>query len=289
MAERPIWRGSLRLALVSCPIALYSVRQPSESLHFHYINPETGHRVRMITQDAETEVELSRRDLKRGYEYERDRYVLLEDEDFESARIESSSVLTIGKFVTAGSIDPVYYDASYYVVPDGNARDRQDDVYVVLRDAIARTGQVALSRLVLSKRERAVALMTMQRGLVLHTLHDMREITDPGHLFADLPDVRPDKEMIALAVQLIGRQSARFEPADMEDRYEARLRAVIEAKLKGVAPKPEPEPEKSGQVIDLMAALRRSLGEDAAKPPTPARRKAASASRPKRATKPATR
>ncbi len=264
MAERPIWRGSLRLALVSCPIALYGVKQPGESLHFHFINPDTGNRVHMVTQDAETEAELSRQDLKRGYEFEKGRYVLLDDEDFEHARIDSSSVLTIGKFVEADSIDPVYYDSSYYVVPDGTARDRQEDVYIVLRDAIAKTGRVALSRLVLSRRERAVALTTMRDGLVLHTLHDMREITDPEHLFGELPRGRPDKEMVALATQLIERQTARFEPGDMEDRYEARLRAVIEAKLRGVAPEPEPEPEAPSNVVDLMAALRSSLGETAA-------------------------
>ena len=263
MAERPIWRGSLRLALVSCPIALYGVRQPSESLHFHYINPETGHRVRMVTQDSETDEELSRRDLKRGYEFERDKYVLLDDEDFERARIDSSSVLAIDKFVRQDSIDPIYYDASYYLVPDGNARDRQDDVYVVLHEAITRTGRVALSRVVLARRERAVAIMPLGDGLVLHTLHDTREITDPGELFGELPTGRPDKEMVALATQLIDRQTAAFDPKDMEDRYEARLRVVIEAKLKGLAPEPEPEPEQRDNVVDLMAALRRSLGEAA--------------------------
>lgn len=263
MAERPIWRGNLRLALVSCPIALYSVRQPGEALHFHYINPETGHRVRMVTQDAETDEELSRGDLKRGYEFEKDKYVLLDEEDFERARIDSSSLLAIDKFVPRDSIDPIYYDASYYLVPDGSARDRQDDVYLVLREAIERTGKVALSRVVLARRERAVAIMPMGDGLVLHTLHDMREITDPEHLFGELPHTRPDKEMVTLATQLIDRQTARFEPGDMEDRYEARLRKVIEAKLKGLAPEPEPEVEERGNVVDLMAALRRSLGEAA--------------------------
>ena len=265
MAERPIWRGLLRLALVSCPVALYSVRQPSETLHFHFINPETNNRVRTVTLDAETDKELSRRDLKRGYEFEKDRYVVLDDEDFESAKIESSGVLKIEKFVEGDTIDPIYYDASYYVVPDGNARDRQDDVYVVLREAIGRTGRVALSRVVIARRERAVAIMPMQNGLVLHTLHDMREIADPEDLFADLPKTVADKEMVGLASQLIDRQTTRFEPSDMEDRYESRLRAVIEAKLKGVAPEPEPEEEERGNVVDLMAALRQSLGESSSK------------------------
>src|ERR1700753_2353024 len=110
MASRPIWRGHLRLALVSCPIALFTAHSERENLHFNLINPKTGNRIRMVTEDAENGDELSRRDLVRGYEFEKDEYVLLDDDDFESARIESSSVLTVEKFVETGSIDPVYFD-----------------------------------------------------------------------------------------------------------------------------------------------------------------------------------
>lgn len=261
MADRPIWRGQLRLALVSCPIALYSVRQPSQELHFHFINSKTGNRVRMVTQDSETDEELSRKDLQRGYEFKKDHYVLLDDEDFERARIDSSSVLSIDKFVRADSIDPIYFDSSYYLVPDGSGRDAADDVFVVLREAIAKTGRVALSRLVMSRRERAVALMPMGRGIVLHTLNDTREITAPDKLFEDISDAPADKEMVALAVQLIDRQTAKFQPGDMEDRYEARLREVIDAKLAGEEVQtPSEEPERDN-VVDLMSALRKSLGE----------------------------
>ncbi len=181
MAERPIWRGQLRLALVSCPIALHAARHDSAKLHF---NPDTGNRVRTITQDVETGVELQRRDLARGYEYEKDRYVVLDDEDFESARIDSSGTLEVDKFVPADSIDPVYYDASYYVTPDGDAGL---EVYVVLRDAIAQAGRVALSRVVIARRERAVAIMPMLNGLVLHTLHDEHDIHNPKSLFEHVP------------------------------------------------------------------------------------------------------
>lgn len=261
MSDRPIWRGQLRLALVSCPIALYSVRQPSQELHFHFINPKTGNRVRMVTQDSETDEELSRKDLQRGYEFKKDHYVLLDDEDFERARIDSSSVLSIDKFVRADSIDPIYFDSSYYLVPDGSGRDAADDVFVVLREAIAKTGRVALSRLVMSRRERAVALMPMGRGIVLHTLNDTREITAPDKLFEDISDAPADKEMVALAVQLIDRQTAKFQPGDMEDRYEARLREVIDAKLAGEDIQAPSEEAPADNVVDLMSALRKSLGE----------------------------
>src|ERR1700761_550415 len=135
MPQRPIWRGHLRLALVSCPVALYSANHDRGSLHFNLINPKTGKRIRLITQGAETGGTLSRNDLAKGYEFKKDSYIIIGDEDFESARIESSSTIKIEKFVDANSIDPIYFDASYYLAPDGDAGE---DVYVVLRDAIAR-------------------------------------------------------------------------------------------------------------------------------------------------------
>ncbi len=258
MAERPIWRGHLRLALVSCPVALYTAHRDAANLHFHFINPDTGNRVRMVTLDAQTDEELQRRDLARGYEFEKGQYLLLDNEDFEKARIESSSTLNVDKFVTADSIDPVYYDTSYYMAPDGDAAQ---DVYVVLRDAIRQSGSVALSRLVISRRERAVAVMPMGRGLILHTLYETRDVADPARLFDAVPKDAPADDMVKLATQLIDRQAGKFEPTDLDDRYEARLREVIDAKIKGQGLAPAEAPAERGNVIDLMAALKRSLGQ----------------------------
>jgi DNA end-binding protein Ku len=259
MADRPIWRGHLRLALVTCPVSLFSVTRPSGNLRFHFINPKTGHRVRMVTLDAETDQEVSRRDLVKGYEFEKNRYVLLEPEDFESAKVESSSTMTVDKFVERDEIKPIYFDSSYYMLPDGDAGI---DVYTVLREAIAESGKAALSRLVISQRERAVAILPLERGMVLHTLHEPRDIKDYNKLFENIPDAKPDREMVKLAEQLIDRQASEFEPADMEDRYEARLRDVINAKLKGEGITPEqPTAPRADNVIDLMAALKRSLGQ----------------------------
>jgi DNA end-binding protein Ku len=261
MAARPIWRGHLRLALVSCPISLHSVLRASGDLHFHFINPKTGHRVRMVTVDAETDQEVSRSELVRGYEFEKDRYVLLDDEDFENARIESSTTMTVNKFIPRDSIHPIYFDTSYYMVPDGDAGQ---DVYVVLRDAIAASGMAALSRLVISRRERPVAILPLEKGMVLHTLHEPRDLYAYDTLFEPIPGAKPDPEMVKLARQLIGRQEGKFEPSDTVDRYEERLREVIEAKLKGEGIKPEvPEEPRADNVIDLMAALKRSLGQEA--------------------------
>ncbi len=281
MAERPIWRGHLRLALVSCPVALYTAHRETANLHFHFINPATGNRVRMVTLDAQTDEELQRRNLARGYEFEKDQYVLLDNEDFEKARIESSSTLNVEKFVTADSIDPVYYDTSYYMAPDGDAAQ---DVYVVLRDAIRQSGSVALSRLVISRRERAVAIMPMDRGLILHTLYETRDIADPKRLFESVPAEKPEADMVKLATQLIERQASKFEPTDLDDRYEARLREVIDAKIRGSGIQPMAEKPERGNVIDLMAALKRSLGQadtkGAAKPAAEPKKAAAASARP---------
>jgi DNA end-binding protein Ku len=274
MAQRPIWRGHLRLALVSCPIALYAANHDRGSLHFNLINPETGNRIRMITQDAETGDELPRRDLAKGYEFKKDTYLVLTDEDFESARVESSSVIKIDKFIETSSLDPIYFDASYYIGPDGDAGT---DVYVVLRDAIASTGMAALARVVIARRERAICVMPMEKGLVAHTLHEERDLNDAADIFREIPSTKPDAEMIALAKQLIARQKGQYEPADIEDRYEARLREVIAAKLKGAGVEPiEDEETDRSNVIDLMGALKRSLGQSEA----PKDAKAKSNSRP---------
>ncbi len=289
MASRPVWRGHLRLALVSCPVALHTVHRSNAGLHFHFVNPATGNRVRQVMVDAETDEELSRGDLARGFEYERGRFVVLDEEDFESARVESSSLLAIDKFVPAASIDPVYYDQSYYLAPDGEAEGGVD-VYVVLRDAIARAGRLALSRLVISRRERAVAIHPMGRGLVLHTLHEAAEVASADEAFSSVPATRPEPDMVDLARQLIDRQAGRFDPADLADRYEARLREVIEARVRGEDPEPPPgHANDDGKVVDLLAALRRSLGQEtpsssargSAKAKTPSRAKARTSAAPK--------
>jgi len=263
MAQRPIWRGHLRLALVSCPVALYSAKHDRGSIRFNMINPETGNRVRMVTEDAQTGQELSRRDLVKGYEFKKDHYLIITDDDLNSVKVESSAIMLVEKFVEADSIDPVYFDASYYLAPDGKGGE---DVYAVLREAIAKTGRVALTRVVISQRERTLALRTMEGGLVAQTLHEERDLNSAKPLFEDAQDIKTDPEMVKLAIQLIDRQTSRYDPSDVEDRYETRLRAMLEAKLKGEGfdADADEEPDR-GNVVDLMAALKKSLGQTAAK------------------------
>jgi DNA end-binding protein Ku len=275
---RPIWRGHLRLALVSCPVALYNARHDRAGIRFNLINPDTGNRIRMITQDAETGKELERRDLVKGYEFKKNQYVLLKDEDFDSVKVESSSVMTIEKFVETDSIDPVYYDAAYYLAPDGDAGR---DVYAVLREAINETGKTALARVVISQRERTVALRPTGDGLMAHTLYEERDLNSSKDLFEGLGSIKIDPEMVQLASQLVQRQSGNYDAGDLEDRYETRLRAMIDAKQKGEGiDASEPEVPERTNVVDLMAALKKSLGQAAdAKKPAPAKKKAAAAAK----------
>jgi DNA end-binding protein Ku len=221
------------------------------------INPKTGHRIRMVSQDAETDEEVTRADLVKGYEFEKDHYVLLDDDDFAQARIDSSSTLTIGKFVNAASIDPIFFDTSYYVAPDG---DSGRDVFVVLRDAIRESNTAALSRVVIARRERPVAIIPSGEGLVCHTLFEPNDLWDAGPLLRDVDGLKPEADMVALARQLIERQNGTFRPEDSQDRYESKLRDVIDAKLKGegITPEESEAPDR-GNVVDLMAALKASL------------------------------
>jgi len=211
----------------------------------------------------------------KGYEFQKDRYLLLTDDDFDSVKVESSSVMAIEKFVEVNSIDPIYYASSYYLAPDGDAGR---DVYAVLHQAIEETRRIALARVVIGQRERTVAVRAMPGGLVAHTLDEARDINDAQSVLGDAAKVKTDPEMVALAKQLIDRQTTKYDPSDLEDRYETRLREMIDAKLKGEGiDLSEPAEPDQTNVIDLMAALKKSLGAPVAKEP------AKPASKPKRA------
>ena len=264
ITQRPIWRGHLRLALVSCPVALYNARHDRATIHFNMINPDTGNRIKMVSQDAETGREVARRDTVKGFEVEKGHYLIVTPDELDSVKVESSSLMAVEKFVDAGSIDPIYYDSSYYLAPDGKG---SEDVYAVLREAIRRTGMVALTRVVIAQRERTVALRPMDGGLVAHTMNEQRDLNPAEPLFETTDGVAVDPEMVALAVQLIKRQVAQYDPADLEDRYETRLRAMLDAKIKGegaVTAGTPPAPDSN--VVDLMAALRASLRGPGARP-----------------------
>jgi DNA end-binding protein Ku len=165
-------------------------------------------------------------------------------------------MMTIERFVDTASIDPVYYDSAYFLVPDGEAGK---DVYAVLREAIAKTGKTALSRVVIAQRERTIALRPMGDGLMAHMLFEDRDLNSSQELFDDLAGIKTDPEMVQLATQLVQRQSGNYDSVDLEDRYETRLRAMIDAKLKGEGIElSEPEEQDRTNVVDLRRRSRRA-------------------------------
>ncbi len=276
MAVRPSWEGHLRLSLVTCPVVLWPATTEAETVRFNLINPKTNNRIKMQTVDAGTGEEVSRGDLVKGFQIAKDRYVLFTKEEFEDVKIESTRIIDIEKFVPRAGIDRLYWDAPYHLVPSGKTGI---EAFAVIREAMRKQSMVAIGRLVMSTRERVCAIEIEEDALLLTTLRteeEVRTIQEIGH--PDLP--KADPKMLLIAEKLVEQQSGEFDPADFKDRYEDALRAMIEKKKKGKPVKTAPAREaEDTNVIDLMAALKKSLQGDA---PT-ARRTASSAARPKRA------
>jgi DNA end-binding protein Ku len=281
MAARPSWKGHLKLSLVTCPVALYNAITPAGDVHFHLINPDTKHRVKSVVIDATTDEILERKDLLKGYEFAKGKYVTLTKEEIDAVRLESTKTIDIDKFVPAEDIDRLYWDNPYFLVPDGKLAA---EPYAVIRAAMEKTGQVALGRLVMSQRERLVALEPRGKGIVVTTLRSHDEVRDLKDFFSDIPAVRMDKEMIHVATKIMSQKEAKFDPKTFEDRYEDALRDLIKRKRKGqnVVEADEPEDEESN-VVDLMEALQASLKKKGARANAPPARKRAAASTRKRA------
>jgi DNA end-binding protein Ku len=260
MAIRPSWQGHLRLSLVTCGVALYPTSTSGSDIHFHLINPVTNNRIKMVTTDAGTGEPVERRDLVKGYEIEKDTYVLLDDEDFKAVRLESTKVIDIEHFVPAEEIDRLYLDKPYCLAPEGKVGA---DAFAVIRDAMKQSGQVAVGRVVLSTRERLVALEPRGDGILATILRSGDDVRDVGAIFDSAPAGKPDREMIEIAQRIIAQKSTHFDPDAYVDRYEEALREIIKKKSQGQRLVRAPEPE-STNVIDLMEALQRSLGANSA-------------------------
>jgi DNA end-binding protein Ku len=276
MAYRPSWQGHLRLSLVTCPVALYTATNRGGDVHFHLINPKTNNRIRMVATDPD-EGPVDRADLVKGYEVDKDEYILLSDDELDQVKLESTRTIDIERFVPAADIDRIYWDEPYYLAPDGKLAD---EAFGVIREAMARAGQVALGRIVLATRERILALEPRGRGMLATTLRTDAEVRKEGEIFDGIGAAKPDPKMIAIARKIIEQQAGPFDPSAFVDRYEEALKQLIADKQKGRKPVAAAAPEDTN-VVDLMSALRKSLatkggGKDAdAKPAKPAPRKRA--------------
>lgn len=281
MAARPSWQGHLKLSLVTCPVALYNAISPRGDVHFNMINPSTGNRIKMVTIDAGTEEPVERKNLVKGYEISKGEYVIVTQDEIDSVKLESTKTIEIDSFVPASDIDHLYWDNPYYLVPDGKMAA---EPYAVIREAMERAEQVALGRIVMSSRERLVALEPRDRGIVATTLRSHEEVRAMKDFFSDIPAVRPDPEMIAIASKIMAQKEADFDPTEFKDHYEDALRDLIERKQKGHKISRAEEPKESN-VINLMDALKASLKGSAAKPGKKADKPAKPAPAPKKRAK----
>jgi len=266
LSARPIWQGSLRLSLVSCPVALYGATSRSSDISFHLLNPKTNNRIRMIPTDPDTGP-VERADLVKGYEISKNHYVVLTADELDAVKLETTRTIEIERFVDEKDIDRLYWNDPYYLLPGEKGGV---EAYTVIRDALAETGRIALGRVVMHTRERLVALEARDKGIIVYTLRMSDEVVQPKNAFEDIPAARPNKQMIEIARKIIEQQEGAFEPEKFEDRYENALRDLIRRKEKGEK-LVTAEPVEDDNVIDLMEALKKSLK---AKGPAPAKRKA---------------
>lgn len=259
MVSRPFWKGYMKLSLVTCPVAMTPATSEEDKVRFHILNRRTGNRIVSQSVDAESGKPVEEDDEARGYERGEDSYVVLEDDELESIALESVRTIDIETFVAADSVDWVWRDTPYYVVPDDPVGE---EAYCVIRDAMRATSMIGVSRLVLNRRERAVILEPHDRGIVLFTLRFGDEVRDPREYFAPIRSPTPDPELMRLVGDLIKSRRRSWSPDMASDPVQAKLIEIIEAKKKGATRKAKPTPELEAapsNVINIMDALRRSV------------------------------
>lgn len=262
MAARPIWKGQLRLSLVSIPVEMFSATKTGARISFRQIHEPSGKPVRYqkVVQGVGP---VDTDDIMKGYEYEKDRYLLLDPENIEEIKLETKKTLELVQFVDACEIPPLYYDKPYYLVPTD---DLAEDAYRVVRDALREANMVGLGQVTMRGKEYLAAVKPCGDGLLLETLYYAEEIRDAHPMFSQIEDEKPDKELLDVARSLIERKSAPFKAENFKDHYAEALRDLIERKTKSRSTKRvetgDGDERSSGSgdnVIDLMAALKQSL------------------------------
>lgn len=257
MAARPYWNGQIRLSLVSLPVNIYAATNSARSIPLHEIYKPTGERVRhQNVVDGEA---IEREDIVKGYEYEKGEYVLLEPEEIQELKIPSSKTLNIVEFVNRSDIDAIYFERPYYVVPQD---DKAEEAFIVIREALKKTGKYGIGQLVIGGRERLCALKPCGTGMMLETMRYKDEIRKSDAYFEDIEaGAKVDKEQLELAEALIKQKTAKFNPNKFHDHYREALQELIDSKIEHREPEIEEEEAPRGKVINLMDALKKSLGE----------------------------
>jgi len=271
MAGRAYWKGYLKLSLVSCPVKLYSATSSTAGkISFNLLHKDTLNRVSQKYHDPELG-EIDRADLVKGYQFEKDRYVVVTADELEQVEIESSKTIDIDGFFEASDIDPIYQDSTYYVAPDGPVAE---ETFAVILEAMREAGKVGVARIVLSGRERQVTLQPIDNGFRLVTLRAPKEIRDPATVLEPLKAKVP-ADALKMAEMIISQKETTFAPEAFEDRYETALMALVQSKISGGTPVIAKAPER-GNVVNLMDALKRSI-EAERRPPAPSLGKPAAA------------
>ncbi|WP_426436400.1 Ku protein [Bradyrhizobium genosp. P] len=277
-APRAYWKGTLKLSLVSCPVALYPASTSTEKTRFHMINKETGNRLKQQMVDAETGDVVEADQKGRGYEVSKGKYVEIDKAELEAVEIESNHTIDIDSFVPEGEIDKRYLDHPYYIRPDGKAGT---DAFAVIRDAMKDQDRVALARIVLTNREHVIAIEPLGKGLIGTTLRYPYELRDADDYFDDIKSPKVTKDMIELAGHILDSKAAHFDPSKFKDEYENALKALVRRKASGKPIKAPEREAKPSNVVNLMDALKQSLKERKSPPRSrPAARRQTSHRRP---------
>jgi DNA end-binding protein Ku len=257
---RAYWKGYLRLSLVTCPIELFPATSQSEKTHFHQINTKTGHRLRQQMVDEQTGRVVDTEHKGRGYELSKGRYVPIDEDELKGVEIESTHTVDIEGFVPKAQIDNRYLDKPYYITPGGKVGA---DAFAVIRDAMKDKDRVALAKIVIAHREHIIALEPLGKGLLGTTLRYDYEVRDEEDYFSGVASPRVSQDMVSLAAHILETKETKFDPRKFKDEYEKALKKLIQRKAKGKAIEAPEPPEKTDNVINLMDALRQSLGSRA--------------------------
>ena len=259
MAARAYWQGQIRLALVSIPVEIYSATKSGAAVSFKQIHEPSGqpiHYDKVVTGVGPVDTD----EIMKGYEVSKGEYVLLEQDEIDAVKLESKKTLELTQFVDASEIDVLYYEKPYFVVP---ADDLAEEAFIVLREALRRTKKVGLGQLAMRGREYVVSLKPCGRGMVLETLRYADEVHKAQGYFRDIPDDKPSEELLELAEALITKRSGDFHPQDFHDRYVDALKDLIErkrkAKGKTIIDDKDTGAKTGSNVVDLMAALKKSM------------------------------
>lgn len=256
MAPRANWKGYLKIAEVTCPVALYTAASTSERVAFHILNRETGHRIHRQFVDSETEKPVDSESQVKGYAVAKDEYVMLEPEEIAGAIPASDKMLSVDAFLGCDDIDTLYFDRPYYLAP---ADQTAQEAFFLIREGMQAAEVAAIAHTVLFRRMRAVLIRAHGPGLIANTLRFDYEIRSAKDAFSDIPKTKIKGEMLELARHIIDTKRGKFDPEKFDDRYEAALAELVKAKAEGKE-LPVRKERKAAKVIDLMEALRQSAG-----------------------------